>query len=107
MILSDQLWREAKNLKQEILDLKQVKKASAVSKYFIYQVPQGQTYFNIWRITYKDGLQPIITEVMSGATTSLSAPENNIQYIFAYAQYNAALTILSTREIENVEGIPT
>lgn len=104
MIISDELWRKYKKLKQEILDLKQVKKANVVSKYYTY-TKSGGTYYNIWRITYKSGKQPIIAEVLSYSDTALSTPSGNIQYLFSYSQAITEITILSTREVEEIEGI--
>lgn len=103
MIISNELWRKIKNLRQELLNLKQIKKANCASKYFIYTL-SGDSYF-YWKITYKDGSQPIIADVFSDAITSLSTPSGNIQYLFFYAQYPASITIFSTREIESVVGI--
>lgn len=104
MILQKELWRELKTIKQEILNLKQVKRASTTSRYFIYKVSGDEQYFH-WRITYKPGTQPIITEVLSYQKTSLSSPENDTQYIFSFAQASAQLTILSTREVLSVVGV--
>ena len=104
MIISDEMWRKYKNLKQEILDLKQSKKANCASKYFIFTV-NTQNYYSSWQITYKDGTQPIISEVLADAIAFLSTPENNSQYLFFYSQYPATVTILSTREIEDIVGI--
>lgn len=98
------MWREFKKLKQELLDLKQTKKASCASKYYI-QEKNGSTYYNAWKITYKAGTQPIIAEVLSYSDTALSTPNNNIQYLFSYSQIITDITILSTREIEKIEGI--
>lgn len=104
MIISDELWKKFKTMRQEILDLKQTKKASCASKYFEYKV-NTFTYYNVWEITYKDGTQPIISEVLSYANSSLSVPSGNIQYLFTFSQAISDITILSTREIESVEGI--
>lgn len=104
MIISDELWKKYKKLRQEILDLKQVKKANVVSKYYTYTQSGGQ-YYNSWRITYKPGKQPIIAEVLSYSDTALSTPSGNTQYLFSYSQAITEITILSTREIEEIEGI--
>lgn len=104
MIISNELWRKFKNMRQEILDLKQTKKASCASKYYEYKV-NTFNYYSVWEITYKDGNQPIISEVLSYADSSLSIPYNNIQYLFTFSQAISDITILSTREIESVVGI--
>ena len=106
MSMSDQLWRDVRHLKQEILDLKQVKKANCASRYFVYEVEMGDEYYADWKITYKDGNQPIIAEVLSDATNALSSPAGNIQYLFTYSHMSSTIIILSTREIEKVEGVP-
>ena len=103
MIISNDMWRKFKNMRQEILNLKQMKKANCASKYYVYTL-SGENYFN-WLVTYKDGDQPIIAEVLSDAAVSLSSPSGNTQYLFYYSQYAATITILSTREILNVVGI--
>ena len=103
MIISDELWRKIKNLRQEILNLKQVKKANCASKYYIYEV--SGDYYNSWLITYKTGTQPIIAEVFSYADTSMSAPNGNQQYVFSFSQTISDLTIFSTRGIDSVVGI--
>lgn len=104
MIISNEMWQELKRMKQEILDLKQVKKASSVSKYYIHTESAGQ-YYNSWKITYKDGIQPIIAEVLSYSDTALSSPSGNEQYLFSYSQAINDITVLSTREIIKIEGI--
>ncbi len=96
--------KKLKTLRQEILDLKQTKKASCASKYYTYTQSSG-SYYNVWQITYKDGKQPIISEVLSYANSSLSVPNNNKQYIFTFSQSAASITVLSTREIESIAGI--
>lgn len=106
MSMADQMWRELKTLRQEILDLKQVKKANCESKYYVYEVDMGSEYHSDWKITYKDGEQPIVAEVLSDATNSLSTPSGNVQYLFTYGHMSSNITILSTREIESVEGLP-
>ena len=103
MIVSNEMWKKFKNMKQELLNLKQIKKANCASKYFEFTV-SGQYYYN-WQITYENGSQPIIAEVISNAITSLSTPSNNKQYLFFYAQYPATITIYSTRKIISVEPI--
>lgn len=105
MIISDELWRKYKNMKQELLDLKQTKKATCASKYYIYTKDSGGTYYNTWQITYKAGTQPIVAEVLSYSDTALSSPAGNVQYLFSYSQSITSVTVLSTREIESITGI--
>lgn len=103
MRISEEMWKKIKTMRQEILDLKQTKKASCASKYFYYNEPT--TYYQIYKITYKTGTQPIIAEVLSYAQTSLTVPSSNIQYLFIFSQVVTSFTILSTREIDKVEGV--
>lgn len=104
MILGNEFWQKVKNMRQEILNLKQVKKANCASKYYIYTAGDG-SYYTKWLITYKAGTQPIISEVFSYADTSLSAPSGNQQYVFSFAQVATSITVLSTREIDTVVGV--
>ena len=103
MIIANELWKKLKTMKQELLNLKQIKKANCASKYYTYTV-SGQNYF-YWKITYKNGSQPIIAEVFSDAITSLSSPSGNTQYLFFYSQYPASITVFSTREIQSIVGM--
>lgn len=104
MIIGQKAWSEIKSVKQEVLDLKQIKAAACASKYYIFTENSG-SYHNNWLIKYKDGNQPIISEVLSYSFTSLSAPLNNQQYLFSFSQAITSLTILSTREIESIQGL--
>lgn len=104
MIIGNEMWRKIKNMRQEILNLKQVKKANCASKYYVYTI-SVEDYYHNWKITYKDGDQPIIAEAFSYADTSMSAPAGNIQYVFSFAQVLTDITILSTREIDSVVGV--
>lgn len=104
MVVAEELWNKLKGFKKELLNLKQVKKVGTNCRYFIYNVSGDTTHF-AWRITYKDGTQPIISEVYSYYTTSLTVPVGNQQYIISFSQASAELTVLSTREIESVVGL--
>lgn len=104
MIISNELWKKYKSMKQELLDLKQFKKANVASKYYTH-TESGGTYYNIWRITYKPGVQPIIAEVLSYSDTALTEPVGNTQYLFSWSQAITSVTVLSTREIESMVGI--
>lgn len=103
MRIADSLWKEYKFLKQELLNLKQIKKASCASKYFSTTIPQPQSM--IVKITYKDGEQPIITEALTDAATAFSTPSGNTQYMSTFSQYASEIILFSTREIEKVEEI--
>ena len=105
MNISDEMWRKFKNMRQEILDLKQSKKASCASKYYTFTQGAGGNYYNVWLITYKAGDQPIISEVLSYSNSSLSAPSGNQQYLFTFSQSVSSITILSTREVDSIVGI--
>lgn len=104
MVISEELWQKLKGFKRELLNLKQSKKVGTNCRYFIYKV-SGDTMHYSWKITYKNGSQPIISEVYSYYTTSMSVPSGNEQYIFSFSQASAELTVLSTREIQNVVGL--
>jgi len=104
MMLYDEFITRLKNYKRELLQLKQVKRASTNSKYYTYSV-SGDTFYSAWLVTYKAGDQPIVSEVLSYYNTSLSVPSGNQQYIFSFSQASAQLTVLSTREIQSVVGI--
>lgn len=104
MVIADEMWKKLKGYKQEILNLKQVKRVSTNSRYNIYQVT-GDDAHMAWQITYKAGEQPIITEILSYYYTSLTEPISNQQYIISFSQASAQLTVLSTREIQSVVGL--
>lgn len=104
MGIADNYYEKLKNFKRELLRLKQTKRASTNSVYYIYKV-SGDNYYNAWRINYASGDQPIVTEVLSYYDTSLAAPNGNQQYIFSFSQASAELTVLSTRKITSVVGI--
>ena len=104
MVIGEELWKKLKGYRQELLNLKQVKRVSTNSRYFIYNVT-GDDPHSAWLITYKDGNQPIISEVLSYYYTSLTAPSGNQQYIISFSQASAQLTVLSTREVESVVGL--
>lgn len=104
MVISEELWQKLKGFKRELLNLKQSKKVGTNCRYFTYKV-SGDTQHFSWKITYKAGNQPIISEVYSYYTTSMSVPVGNEQYIFSFSQASAELTVLSTREIESVVGL--
>lgn len=104
MVVAEELWNKLKNFKREILNLKQSKKVGTLCRYNMYKL-SGDTFHYAWRITYKNGEQPIITQVYSYYQTSLSAPSGNTQYIFSFSQASAELTVFSTREIDSVVGL--
>ncbi len=104
MVIAEELWSKLKNFKREILNLKQSKKVGTVCKYYSYKVT-GDSFHYAWLVTYKDGDQPIISEVYSYYHTSMSVPSGNTQYIFSFSQASAQLTVFSTREIESVVGL--
>ena len=104
MIIAQKAWQEVNSLWQEVLDLKQIKRASSASKYYSKTGTSG-SYTNAWLITYKAGDQPIISEVLSYSDTALSAPVGNQQYLFSFAQVITSVTVLSTREIESIVAL--
>lgn len=104
MRISNEMIHQLKVMKQEILDLKQVKKASCVSKYFTKSITQPLSTMSI-KITYKAGDQPIITEAITDAATAFSTPSGNVQYMSTFSQYASNITLFSTREIEKIEEV--
>lgn len=106
MITQNEMWRKFKNMKQEILNLKQIKKASCASIYYEYtlELRNSDWHYN-WQIFYKQGAQPIITEIVSDAFNVLSSPANDSQYLYIYVQYETELKIFSTREIDRIVGL--
>lgn len=104
MIISQKFYREINELEQELLALKQIKRASSASKYYIKTASSGD-FHTSWLITYKAGTQPIISEVLSYSDTALSSPSGNQQYLFSYSQVISSVTVLSTREIESIVGL--
>lgn len=105
MNISNEMWRKFKNLKQEILNLKQIKKANCASAYYEFEIPMLSTYYSNWRIYYKAGSQPIVAEVISDAACALSSPLNDTQILFTFSHWSSTIKILSTREIDHVEGL--
>lgn len=93
-------------LKQEILALKTAKKAGLLLQTEKYIVPGFQYATGLHKITYADGVQPIITTDYSQVKGSLFSPEGNEQY-FYYAGSGAIgdMNLQSTRKIVNVEWI--
>lgn len=93
-------------LKQEVLALKSAKKAGLLIQNETYVVPGFQYVTGLSKITYDDGIQPIITSDYSQVHGTLFAPEGNEQY-FYYAGSGAIgdLNLQSTRKILSVEWI--
>ena len=104
MIISQKYYQELKELEEEVLALKQIKRASSASKYYIATASSG-SYHTAWLITYKPGTQPIVSEVLSYSDTALSTPVGNQQHLFSYSQVITSVTVLSTREIESIVGL--
>lgn len=103
MIISNEMWKKLKSLKQELLDLKQVKKASSASTYYTSTITQPNSM--VVKIVYKDGSQPIITEALTDASVAFSTPSGNVQYMSSFSQYPSKVVLFSTREIESVEAV--
>lgn len=106
MITENEMWRKFKNMKQEILNLKQIKKASCASIYYEYTLElRNSDWHYDWQIFYKQGKQPIVAEIVSDAYSILSTPQNDMQYLYIYVQYETTLKIFSTREIDKIVGL--
>ena len=103
MITYDELWRKIKRLRQEVLNLKQVKRVGTTTKFYSYSISEV-TSMTV-KITYKAGNNPILTDVLGDISGALSSPVNNEQYFFLYTQYYASMMIVSTREILRVEMV--
>lgn len=104
--MNDTLQERLIKIKQEIVALKTAKKAGLLLKTNIYIEEDFLFATGISKITYEDGVQPIITTNYSSVKGTMFSPEGNEQY-FYYAG-NATLGTLnlqSTRKILNVEWV--
>ena len=97
-----------KQLEQELTALKSVKKISSTVSVSVYprrELPSGH---NMCKITYKEGDQPIITEVIgSRFAWMIGEPIGNVQYIKLadnISEYGTP-SVYSTREIIKVEAL--
>ena len=104
--MDDTLQQRIIKLQQEVLALKTAKKAGLLIQTETYVVPSFQYVTGLSKITYDDGVQPIITTDYSQVKGTLFSPEGNEQY-FYYAGSGAigTLNLQSTRKILNVEWV--
>lgn len=100
------LQNRLKKILEEIIALKSAKKAGLLLQCETYIVDEFNYATGLSKITYADGVQPIITTDYSQIKGTLFAPEGNEQY-FYYAGSGAIgkLNLQSTRKILNVEWI--
>lgn len=99
---------------RELLNLKTAQKIPANIKgaSYVFNVAmdgQGDVYRNgmyQYRITYGDGIQPILSEFYYEGTVWAQQPSGNTQRIFLYSHINGApCTITSTRPIVSVSKV--
>ena len=97
------------NLEKEIIALKTAKKIGIDIDFNIKNFTPT-TASDTFKITYKEGSQPIISEVffqsVGDRSHALTTPSGNIQYIVLTLGGNIQpFTVYSTREIEKIEAI--
>lgn len=104
--MDDTLQIRIKKLQQEVLALKTAKKAGLLLQTETYTVPGFDYATGLYKITYDDGNQPIITTDYSQVKGTMFSPSGNEQY-FYYAGSGAigTLNLQSTRKILNVEYV--
>ena len=105
----DILQDEIKNFQKEIIELKASSDLSALIKW--YEAGVQMTYAGYITIFFKNGNQPIITEITSGGYGSgfsclLMTPTTlngvDIQSASIYSQSSVYITIKSTRPIDHI-----
>lgn len=103
---SNNLQNRIKTLLEEIIALKSAKKAGLLLQCETYEVEQFNYVTGLSKITYEDGVQPIITTDYSQVKGTLFAPEGNEQY-FYYSGSGAIgkMHLQSTRKILSVEWV--
>ena len=97
-----------KRLEQELTNLKSGKRIISTVKFNRYYNRTLPETHNAFKITYANGDQPIITDIVGGRFIwMVSTPVNNTQYIkLAFGIGEAGIpNILSTREIVKVEAL--
>lgn len=91
------LQKEILRLEKELLALKQTRRLPSMLYSYSYSV--GTITPSRYLVTYASGSQPIISEFVSYATITPGQISGNTQYIWAFSQSSASLTILSTRQV--------
>lgn len=96
-----------KKMEQELTDLKSGKKISTAVKFNMYKNKEFSGLKKVYKITYADGDQPIITDaIFRKMPMMLTSPSGNVQYIIFFGQGSAVSPDLySTREIVKVEAL--
>lgn len=104
--MNDTLQERLIKIKQEIIALKTAKKAGLLLKTNIYIEDEFIFATGLSKITYEDGVQPIITTNNSDVIGTMFSPEGNVQYFyFAGNSTLGTLNLQSTRKILSVEWV--
>lgn len=103
--MENTLQARIKKLQQEVLALKTAKKAGLLVKSYSYNDSAFNISPGLYKITYDDGTQPIITFDYSSSKGTMFAPEGNEQYLSYVSPGIIELNLQSTRPIINVEYI--
>ena len=104
----DDFASKIKSLEQELTDLKTGKKISSSVNFSLYHAKTLPETHNRFRITYADGDQPIITDIVGGRFGFyVDKPRGNTQEFKIIQDISEAgiPNILSTREIVKVEAL--
>ena len=103
--MENTLQARIKKLQQEVLALKTAKKAGLLIISYSYNESAFNISPGLYKITYEDGNQPIITFDYSSGKGTMFAPEGNEQYIYYLITGVIELNLQSTRPIISVEYI--
>ena len=104
--MDDTLQLRIKTLQEEVLALKTAKKAGLLLKSQVYTIPQFNFATGLYKITYEDGEQPIITRDYSQLKSTFFTPEGNEQYMYnSGSGMIAGLSLQSTRKILDIEWL--
>lgn len=98
---------------REVRDLKTAQRIPSLIRgnSYSFQVVvdgQGDVYHNgmyRYKITYGDGMQPILSEFYFEGLAWAQEPSGNTQNVYFWAQVYATCTIMSTRPIISVQKI--
>ena len=103
--MENTLQERIKRLQQEVLALKTAKKAGLLIKSYSYTDSAFNISPGLYKITYEDGNQPIITFDYSSGKGTMFAPEGNVQYVYYLITAVIELNLQSTRPIVSVEWV--
>ena len=111
--MEDQFIKKLAKAEKEIRALKTAKKIPSLIRGFSYSFEvvvdgTGDQYQNgmyHYRVTYDDGIQPVLSEFYYEGLVWPKSPNENIQDIYCYSQTTASATIMSTRPVLSVQKI--